>query len=490
MSEKLGEVEGEAAGAATDDAGPSGRSGRSTAEADEPMPEAAADRPATFRDVFGVAEYRSLFGAAVLSWVGDYFAKVAVTYLVFSNTGSVLLSAIGFAISYLPWVAGGPVLAALAERYPYRRVMIICDVARMVLVGLMAIPGTPLAVLLLLLLGASLLTPPFQAARSAMVAQLLTGDRYVVGLSFQNMAGQAAQVAGYAVGGVVTAIDPHGALLINAATFAASTVLLWRGVRPRPLPVTHVERRSLLRETADGLGFVFGHRVMRPTALVVFSVVGIIIVPEGLAAAWAPTYGGGSEITGLLMAALPVGAVIGAVVTRLTGPERRLRLLRPLLIAAPLLMVPVLASPPFIVAITLVLLAAAAVNTVLVPLNGLFVQMLPNAFRARAFGIMQGGIQLTHAVTVLAAGAFAERFPVPVVVGTWALFGLVLMAVAVTTWPGRDVIKEEVARATALNNVASPVQPQPQPQPQPAPTQPAPTQPAPTQTPPMQAAST
>ncbi|MEU8268202.1 MFS transporter [Sphaerisporangium sp. NPDC049002] len=411
------------------------------------------DRPATFREVFGVAEYRALFGAAVLSWVGDYFAKVAVTFLVFRDTGSVLLSAIGFAISYLPWVAGGPVLAALAERYPYRRVMIICDVARMLILGTMAVPGMPLPALLLLLLGASLLTPPFQAARSAMVAQLLTGDRYVVGLSFQNMAGQAAQVAGYAVGGVVTAIDGHSALLVNAATFGASTLLLWRGVRPRPLPVTEVDRRSLLRETGDGLRLVFGHRVMRPTALVVFSVVAILIVPEGLAAAWAPEFGGGSEITGLLMAALPIGAVIGACVTRVTGPERRLKLLKPLLVAGPLLLVPVLVVPPFGVVLLLVLLAACAVNTVLVPLNGLFVQMLPNAYRARAFGIMQGGIQLTHAGAVLVAGAFAERFPVAIVIGTWSLCGLVIMAVAVTRWPGREVIREEIAYAAELNRV-------------------------------------
>ncbi|GAA3825656.1 MFS transporter [Sphaerisporangium flaviroseum] len=447
MSEKLGRTGG---GSAED---------ASKGEPAEPVTEDTPkdDRPATFREVFGVAEYRALFSAAVLSWVGDYFAKVAVTFLVFRDTGSVLLSALGFAISYLPWVAGGPVLAALAERYPYRRVMILCDLARMVLIGLMALPAMPLPVLLLLLLGASLLTPPFQAARSAMVAQLLTGDRYVVGLSFQNMAGQAAQVAGYALGGVITAIDPRTALLINAAAFGASALLLWRGVRPRPLPVGEVQRRSLLRETADGLTFVFGHRVMRPTAIVVFSVVAIVIVPEGLAAAWAPEFGGGSQITGLLMAALPIGSVIGAIVTRLTGPERRLKLVKPLLLAGPLCLVPALFAPPFAVVFVLVLLAAGAVNTVLVPLNGLFVQMLPNAFRARAFGIMQGGIQLTHAGAVLAAGAFAERFPVPIVVGTWALCGLGIMAVAVTRWPGREVVREEIARATELNRAGSTV---------------------------------
>ena len=51
-----------------------------------------------------------------------------------------LLSAAAFAVSYLPWMLGGPLLAALAERYPYRRVMIICDLVRMVLIALVADP--------------------------------------------------------------------------------------------------------------------------------------------------------------------------------------------------------------------------------------------------------------------------------------------------------------------------------------------------------------
>lgn len=289
----------------------------------------AADRPATFREVFAVAEYRSLFAATSLSWIGDYFAKVAVAVLIFSDTGSALLSAAGFAISYLPWVVGGPVLAALAEQFPYRRVMIICDLGRAALVTLVALPGLPLPALLLLLMVSSMFTPPFEAARSALVAQLLTGDRYVLGVSLQNTAGQVAQVAGYAVGGLIAAVDPRGALLINAATFGASALLLWRGVRPRPAAMTRARHRSLLKETGDGLRLVFGNRVMRPIALVVFSLVAIVIVPEGLAAAWSAELDGGSWTTGLLMAAMPIGTVIGAVLMRVTGPERRLKLVKP-----------------------------------------------------------------------------------------------------------------------------------------------------------------
>ena len=406
-----------------------------------------ADRPATYREVLGVAEFRALFAATVLSLVGDYFARVAVAVLIFSGTGSVLLSAAGFALSYLPWVAGGPILAALAERYPYRRVMILCDVARMALVALMSLPGLPLAVLLLLLLAASLLTPPFEAARSATMAQLLTGDRYTVGTSLKLMTTQAAQVAGYALGGVLAAFDPRGALLIDAATFGVSALLLWRGLQPRPAALADTGQRSLLKDTGDGVRLVFSHRVMRPIAFAVFGMVAILIVPEGLSAAWAVELGGGPVTAGLLLAAMPVGNVIGAILMRATGPERRSTLIKPFLLAVPLFLAPALAGPPTAVVFVLVV-CAGVVNTVLVPLNGLFVRVLPPDYRARAFGVMQGGMQITHAVAVLAAGALADAFSVPVVVGVWALAGLLLMAVIVRTWPTSEVVDEEIG-ATA-----------------------------------------
>ena len=49
--------------------------------------------------------------------------------LVYQRTSSPLLSALTFAIGYLPWLLGGPVLSALADRLPRHRVLIGTDVA-------------------------------------------------------------------------------------------------------------------------------------------------------------------------------------------------------------------------------------------------------------------------------------------------------------------------------------------------------------------------
>ena len=167
------------------------------------------DRPAAFRDVFAVREFRAIYLACALSWVGDYLARAAITVMVFQQTQSVLLSAASFAVSYLPWILGGPLLAALAERYPYRRVMIICDLARMVLIGVVAIPGLPVAATLVVLFLAMLANPPTQAARSALLPLILTRDRLVVGLAVEHVDEQAAQVVGYVAGAALAvAVNP------------------------------------------------------------------------------------------------------------------------------------------------------------------------------------------------------------------------------------------------------------------------------------------
>ena len=83
-----------------------------------------AERPATFRDVLAVREFRSIYASSSLSWVGDYLARAAIAALVYDQTKSVAASAAAFAVSFAPWLLGGPVLASIAERYPYRTVMV------------------------------------------------------------------------------------------------------------------------------------------------------------------------------------------------------------------------------------------------------------------------------------------------------------------------------------------------------------------------------
>ncbi|WP_412541915.1 MFS transporter [Longispora sp. K20-0274] len=426
------------------------------AEPAAPGPPQATARQATYRQVFAQGEFRGIFSAAALSWFGDYVARAAITALVFQITHSALASAAAFALSYLPWLAGGPVLAALADRYPYRRVMIICDLARMVLVGFVAIPDIPLPLVFALLFATAMLSPPFEAARSAVLPQVLSGERYVLGVGILGSSLQAFQILGYVTGGVLLAVDAHLALGLNAATFGLSAVILALFVRHRPSQTPEGTPRHILRETGEGISIVFGRPVLRAIALVVLAGLTFIAVPEGLAVGWAAVVNPGGRSQGLIMAAAPVGMALGGILLpRLMSPEVRRRALRPLVILAPLALVPALLNPPLPVVLVMVALAGFMFGGFNPLANALFVQALPASHRARAFGVMAAGMQLTQGAALLAAGSLTQFARVPYVIGAWCAGGALLMVVASAAWPAPDVINAAIAETQASNEAAA-----------------------------------
>jgi MFS family permease len=426
-----------------------------------------AERPATFRDVFASREYRFLFAANLLSWIGDYVAKAAVAALVFHETDSVALSAASFALSYLPWLAGGPVLAAIAERRAFRPVMVTCDLWRMGLIALVAVPGIPIWVLLALLFATALLNPPFQAARSALVPQILPGDRFVVGLALSHSTGQAAQVVGFAVGAGLAAYNPRLALLINAATFGLSALLVRVGVGDRRPVGVPVERKSVLRETADGFRVIYRSEVMRAISLVVFATMFFGIVPEGLAAAWAgelaQTRAEAGWMQAAIMVANPVGTMVGGLlIGRLVRPVLRRRLVPMFALAAPLMLVPALFGPPVFAIAAMAAACGFAIAGMFPAANGLFVQVLPPGYRARAFGVMQTGVQLAQGFAIIATGILADRYDLPTVVGLWSVAGVLLVGGIALRWPSTPVI-ESAIRAAEANVAGAPVPAAPEP---------------------------
>lgn len=417
-------------------------------------------RPVTFRDVFALREYRAVYFALLVSWIGDYLARAAITVLVYNRTGgSVLASAATFAVSYLPWLIGGPLLSTLAERYPYRRVMVVGDLLRMALILLLIIPGLhPLALVAVLFL-VTLGGVPTQAARSAMLPLILGRDRMTIAVAANSATMQAGQVIGYMAGATLTAaVNPRLAIGIDALAFAVSALLVLSGVQHRPAAVRETERAHLLRETAAGFRLVFGNRVLRSIALMAFAMSAFAIVPEGLAAAWAAQ--GDSDAAsrgidqGMIMAAGPTGFVIGGLlVSRLAGPDTRQRLIRPLAVLAPLVLVPALAAPPVPVVALLTLISGVAQGGLMPTLNAQYVLALPHGYRARAFGVVQQGLQVSQGGAVLLTGVFAANSSVPLVVGVWSVAGVALMLLLAARWPSARAVDHEITKAAAATHV-------------------------------------
>ncbi len=106
----------------------------------------AEQRAVQFRQILRVREFRWLWLADMQSGVGDQLARVALSVLVFTETGSGLLTAGVYALTYLPALLGSILLGSLADRMPRRALLVTGDLVRAVLLAVMALPWVPLAV--------------------------------------------------------------------------------------------------------------------------------------------------------------------------------------------------------------------------------------------------------------------------------------------------------------------------------------------------------
>jgi hypothetical protein len=202
---------------------PSGRHGR------------AREQRSSYREVFTLAEFRALRTAQVLSFAGDQFAQVAIAILEYRQTHSAFLTALAYALTYLPPIAGGPLLP-----------------------------------------------------------DVLPGDMFVLGSAVGNISFQASQIPGFVAGAAVVAVvDPNRTLGLDAVSFGISALIAAAGSRPRPLPRREAARPSLWAVSVDGIRIVFGNR-----GLLTLLLAGFYIVPEGLAAPYAHSLHGSTVTVG------------------------------------------------------------------------------------------------------------------------------------------------------------------------------------------------
>ncbi|HWG93132.1 MAG TPA: MFS transporter [Mycobacteriales bacterium] len=410
-------------------------------------PSAPAPR-VRYRDVLADREYRSLFAADGLSVVGDQVTRIAVALLVLERTGSALAASATYAASYLSWLLGGPVLSSLADRLPRRRVLLACDLARAGLVALLAVPGLPLPLLFLLLTVVGLLAPPFDAARSALLADVLDGERYVVGSALSSGVANVGQLLGFLAGGALVALlGTSGALLVDAGTFLLSAALVAAGVRARPAPRGEEPLGRLRAELVAGVRLVRGAPVLRGLLGWAVLSAGVVAPAEALAVVLARDAGGGPLAGGVLTAAVPAGYVLGVwAVLRL--PAERRRALFPALTAVSavfLCLTPLVGSLPLLVALWVVAGTGTALHLVA---NAAFVQAVPPHLRGRAFGVAGTALTASQGLVMLVAGGLAEVAGAAAAVASVSACAL-LVLLCVVLRP-RSALQEAVAPAEAL----------------------------------------
>jgi hypothetical protein len=364
-----------------------------------------------------------MLAAHVLTMLAIILADVSLAVLVYQRTGSPLLSAVTFAVGFVPMGIGSVLFGGVGRTRPARDVLVVTELVVACLVALMAVPGAPIPVLLLLLATKGFIDPIFTGTRAATLPDILGEVGFPFGRSLLRMIGQNAQLVGFAAGGVALVFGtPAQALVAAAAGHAAAALVLLAGTRRHPPP--GAESASADAGVLHGLRTLRAVPGIRPVLAMTWLPGYFAVAPEALAVPYAHLIGGGPVVAGLLLAGPPVGSVLGEVLTgtRLSA-DRRARLVVPMAAAG---FVPVLGfavEPALPVAIAL-LVVAGSLAGYMIGLDQIAVATIPDDVRRRTFTLLGGGMMVTQGLGFAAAGALAEYLPIPVVVPLVALTGI------------------------------------------------------------------
>jgi MFS family permease len=179
----------------------------------------------TIRAALRHRDFRALLAGQAVSQFGDFLYNVALITLVYQRTGSATWAGVTSAARVVPLLVAGPIGGIVADRFDRRRVLVSCDLARLLLMlALALVAAWHLPVVLAPVLAALATTAAAPSIPSvAGVTSRLVPDADLPGANAaRSVFTAAAVILGPGLGGVLLLVSPTLAFVINAATFAVS----------------------------------------------------------------------------------------------------------------------------------------------------------------------------------------------------------------------------------------------------------------------------
>ncbi|MFC9700134.1 MFS transporter [Streptomyces sp. NPDC056943] len=407
--------------------------------------------------------------ANAVSITGNSLTLIGVPWFALDTTGSPGKAGLVAFCAALPvllsTLAGGPVIDRLGRRRVSIASDLICGLALASIPLLHRLGVLEFWMLCALMAVNGLCHAPGEMARHVLVPDLAqrAGTALPRAASLYDAVARGARMAGAAIAGLLVAfLGADTVLLLDAATFGLSALLVTAGLRGVPAaepmrdgpPLSPARYRADLRE---GYAYLFRSRLL-------LGIMIMVMVTNGLNQSWSsvllPVHAreelGGPAAQGLLVAVFGGCALAGALLYGAVGE----RFPRRAVFAAGFL---VGGAPPYVVAALtdttaplLVTMAAAGFGVgVLNPiLTTVMYEQVPDALRSRVMGASTAGVLLTTPLGGLAAGFLVERAGLtPTLLGIGALYFLTTLAPLVfPAWRAMDTRPPEDIPAGSVSS--------------------------------------
>ncbi|HEX2979350.1 MAG TPA: MFS transporter [Anaerolineaceae bacterium] len=266
-----------------------------------------------------------IFWAQNISRLGSTAFSIAMLFWVKHETGSATLIGILMMVSSLPAILAGPFGGTAADRYSRRWIIVLSDTVRGIAVVALALLfffrpaqiNTVVIGLFIVSTVINVITVFFNPAISAAIPDIVPFEKLNAANSLGQISYQLAMLIGNGVGGTLFRILGAPLLfLINGMGYLAAAFcelfLRLPSVSATAAQDEKITVRSYLRDTREGLGYLWKHTGLRDLVLI-SSFLNFFTVPVILLLAFyvEDTLHASVDWYGFLVAAYGVGALLG-----------------------------------------------------------------------------------------------------------------------------------------------------------------------------------
>jgi MFS family permease len=355
-------------------------------------------RVRTYRELFAIGEFRTLFTTTSLNVAAGSVGSLALGTLTYAETGSPVLSAFVMFGGPLVRLVSSWFLLSLADLWRPRTAMMLAAAIMGVGTAAQAVPGLPIGVRLVFIIVPWILLSATGGSMIALVSDIVPEGSFVFARATINIAVGVMQIVGYGVGGLLLLTFSTTELFIGAAATELVVVVLIRfGLADHPPRATG---RAVQRSRAVNR-LLLGSSTLRPVYLALWVPNGLVVGCEALIVPYA------GRAAGYLFAATAVGMLAGDVLMgRVVPPLLRDRLVEParLLLAVPWLAFFLQPSIPLACALAAV---ASVGYCASLPLQERLVTRTPADIRGHVLGLHGLGMTAMQGVGALLAGTVA-----------------------------------------------------------------------------------
>jgi predicted MFS family arabinose efflux permease len=271
-----------------------------------------------YPEVWRDRDFARLWAATTISMLGSFVTRTALPFAAILVLGA---GAGEIAILRGAELAAGLVVGLFAgawvDRLRRRPILIWADLGRALLLGSIpvafALGGLTLLHLVLVALGAAVLTTFFDAADRAYLPTVIGRDRLIEANSTLTGSSAAAEFVGFGIGGwLIQLLTAPIAIALDACSFIVSAVFLRSIRREEPAPPPAIDREPVLREIREGLALTLGDPVLRPLALADAAIAGFWGVFGAVYLVFATEIGFAPGVIGLIAAVGGLTSLVGA----------------------------------------------------------------------------------------------------------------------------------------------------------------------------------